>query len=194
MEMKISKILICPLVALCSAVLIACGPLEFEEYPDGTPVRTVEQLIPTGDNALSVETQLILGTLRLEDTDLAVDAQQAAGLLPLWQEWHDLPRGDAAVPADREALLGRIQSAMTKEQLRAIAAMELTQADIYAYMENAYPTPAGGLPGFDQTQTMSPDEMATLQSVYRGFTGGSRGPESMLLHALLDLLEEKIPT
>jgi hypothetical protein len=39
---------------------------------------------------------------------------------------------------------------------------------------------------------MSPDELATLQSVYRGGFGGSHGSEWMLLHALIGLLEAKL--
>jgi hypothetical protein len=196
-DMKTSRILHFTSAASFAFILCACAPLEFEEYPDeagGKPTNAVETMAAGEENALAVETQLMLGTFLLEGTDLAVDAEQAAVLLPLWQEWHDLLRDNTVAPGDREELLERIQSAMTAEQIAAIAAMELTQADLSAFMQEYLPTPEGGFPGFNQTQTLSPDEMATLQSVYRGYIGGARGPDSMLLHALIGFLESKIPT
>jgi hypothetical protein len=216
--MKIQKIVSCASAAILAAALAACSPIEFEEYPDesgGTPGGAVagatERLTADSADALPVETQLILGTLLLEGTDQAVDSEQAAVLLPLWQHWHNLNRTNAAAQADKDALLGQIQSAMTEEQIRAIAAMNLTQQDVLDYVEEngvGFPSRTTGTPpagaegtpppgntfpfGGDQTQTLSPDELATLQSVYQGGYGGSRGPEWMLLHALLDLLESKV--
>ena len=195
--MKPANAILIPLLFSLAAALVACAPLEFEEYPEepggSGPTATVtgDRLPTDAGDALPVETQLVLGTLLLEGTDLAVDADQAAVLLPLWQEWHDLLRDETASSEDREALLERIQSAMTAGQIEAIAAMELTREDLSAYMQDHPSAYGGGFPGFDQAQTMSPEELATLQSVYRGHGGGFRGPESALLHALLDLLESK---
>jgi hypothetical protein len=195
------------LALLTAAILLtACVPLEFEEYPGeagfnaatAVPDSNADRLGTEMENTLPVETQLILGTLLLEGTDEAVDAEQAAVLLPLWEKWHDLNRSNAATAEDRNALMEEIQAAMTPDQLEAINAMQLTQADVEAIMAEAaqsLPTPAGGNgsnPFSDGTQTLSPEELATLQSVYRGGFGGSRGPEWALLHALLDLLESKI--
>jgi hypothetical protein len=228
--MKIQKILIPVAAALLALTLTACAPLEFEEYPNGTPQTTAVQLAAEGEDALPVETQLILGTLLLEGMDQAVDAQQAAVLLPLWQKWHDLNRSNTVAPADRDALLEQIQSAMTEAQIQAMAAMNLTLQDIFTYIDKnglGFPsqpdgnpedenpggeisteTPSvedlGGTPSPDnddfplsdlgQTQTLSPDEFATVSPDYQDGFGGSHGPEWVLLHALIDLLESKQPT
>lgn len=197
--------------SLFAILLAACAPIEFESYPDetvaagATSVNNADQS-GTGDSSvLPLETRLILGTLRLEGTDQAVGADQAAVLLPLWEEWHDLNRSNTATADERNALLTEIRAAMTPSQMDAIDAMPLTQADVSKYLQEndiIYPSRPSGTPpdnggspfGGDQTQTLSPDEIATLQSVYKGGFGGSHGPDWMLLHALLDLLESKTQT
>lgn len=213
--MNAPKKLVCVSLIILAGRLSACAPVEFEDYPDGTPGKTTDVLTTDNENALPVESQLILGTLLLEGTDQAVDAGQAAVLLPLWQEWHDLSRSNTAAPGDREALIKQIQSAMTQEQFQAIAAMELTQEDVLEYVQEngvgfpSRPTatpdaqnPDGGPSSGDgddddrtsdagQTPTLSPDEWATLQAIYPGGYGGFRGLESALLHALIQLLESK---
>ncbi|MGB7538859.1 MAG: hypothetical protein WBM17_09985 [Anaerolineales bacterium] len=217
--MKINKTLIPVAGIILTIVLTACAPLEFESYPDetgvagATSVNNADRLGTEDTNTLPVETQLILGTLLLEGTDQAVNAQQAALLLPLWQKWHDLNRSNTAAPADRDALLEQIQSAMTEEQIQAITGMNLTQQDVLTYIDkngvgspgrptgtpsagddDGTPPPGndGGNPFSDGTQTLSPEELATLQSVYQGGFGGSHGPEWALLHTLIDLLEGKL--
>ncbi len=189
--------------AVFAIILAACAPIEFETYPDetaaagGTSVNNADRLGTEDTSTLPLETRLILGTLRLEGTDQAVGKDQAAVLLPLWEKWHDLNRSNTATAEDRNTLLTEIQAAMTPDQSKAISAMQLTQADVDAYMlEAAQSIPASGggngsNPFSDGTQTLSPGELATLQSVYQGGFGGSHGPEWLLLHALLDLLESK---
>ncbi len=209
-----------PLPLCLFFLLAACAPIEFESYPDetvpagGTPVINADSSATGETGTLPLETRLILGTLRLEGTDQAVGANQASILLPLWQRWHDQNRSNTATAGDRDALLAEIQAAMTPDQMQAIDAMQLTQADVSKYIQEnniGFPSrpsetpPAGGADGTpppqnngspfggDQTQTLSPDEIATLQSVYKSGFGGTHGPDWVLLHALLDLLESKTP-
>jgi hypothetical protein len=89
------------------------------------------------ENALPVESQLILGTLLLEDTENAVTAEQAAELLPMWQLLKELTTSDTAADSEREGLLEQIQETMTADQLRVIADMQLTQQDMFDYMQKA---------------------------------------------------------
>lgn len=94
------------------------------------------------DNALDVSTQLALGTLKLEDTDHAVDAGQAASLLPLWQ----LLQGSAFTSdSERNAVFKQIEKTMTNAQLATIRSMQLTQADLAGL------NPGGGMPPQDGT-------------------------------------------
>ncbi|MFV1860093.1 MAG: hypothetical protein ACC647_12180, partial [Anaerolineales bacterium] len=74
--------------------------------------------------------QLILGTLQLETTDLAVDADQAAELIPLWKALRSLSNSDTAAEAEIEAVINQIQETMTAEQIEAIAALDLSSEDV----------------------------------------------------------------
>ncbi|MFN2299055.1 MAG: hypothetical protein ACK2UB_09405 [Anaerolineales bacterium] len=116
-----------------AAVLSACqgGASAEGSMNDG------EYLTAEYENAIPVESQLILGTLMLEDTEQAVDAEQAAELLPLWQMQKALAASDTASTEEKDALIDQIQETMTREQIRAIAEMQLTQQDLFTYMQQA---------------------------------------------------------
>ena len=78
------------------------------------------------NDALTVESQLALGTIRLEDTDLAVDETLAAEILPLWQALQSLTNSETAASMEVTAVLNQIQDTMAPEQIQAIAEMSLT--------------------------------------------------------------------
>ena len=88
------------------------------------PVARLEQ------DGAGVQMQLILGTLQLESTDLAVDSKQAAELVPLWKALRSLSNSDTAAEAEIEALINQIQDTMTAEQIEAIAALEISPEDM----------------------------------------------------------------
>lgn len=112
-------------------------------------------------DALSMQTQLALGTLQLEDTDLAVDETLAAELLPLWRAVQSLGNSETAAEEEVRAVINQIQDTMKPEQITAIAGMELTEESMTALIDE------GGL--------------AFGPGGGRGFTGGdadSDGPGS----------------
>jgi hypothetical protein len=74
--------------------------------------------------------ELALGTLRLENTEQAVDAQFASQLLPLWQLMAELDSNSSAAPEELEAVVEMIQATMSADQLEAIDEMRLSQSDI----------------------------------------------------------------
>ncbi len=86
-------------------------------------------------DAVPIPSQLALGSLKLEETDLAIDETQAAELVPLWQAYQSLSTSDKAAEAEINAVLKQIQGAMTAEQIEAVAAMALTSEDMDAYMQ-----------------------------------------------------------
>ena len=86
----------------------------------------------TASTRLSEEGQLLVGTLKLEKTGLAVTASQAADLLPLWEALASLSNSDIASSVEVEAVVSQIQGAMTAEQLGSITAMNLTGSDLAA--------------------------------------------------------------
>lgn len=82
------------------------------------------------DSSLSVQTELMLGTLKLRGTDQEVTAEQAAQLLPLWEVMKDLNSSDTAAQQEIDALVNQINGTMTSGQMQAISDMKLTQQDV----------------------------------------------------------------
>jgi hypothetical protein len=95
------------------------------------------------EGALPVQTQLIVGTLQLEESETAVTREQAAVLIPLWKAVRSLSSSDTAAQAELEALMDQVQETMTAEQLQAIAAMQLTQEDLFGVMQELGIGPVG---------------------------------------------------
>ncbi len=90
-----------------------------------------------GAAALSQVNKLLVGTLKLEDTDQAVTASEAAQLLTLWQAYQSLSNSQTTAEAEVEALVNQIQSTMTAQQMDAINAMNLTAKDMMDLMQTA---------------------------------------------------------
>ena len=115
------------------AVLAGCGP--------ATAAGSI--LTEDFEGALPASLQLILGTLQLEGTELTVSAEQASSLAPLWKAVRSLSASDTAAQAEIEAVLNQIQESMTREQLEAIAAMELSQEDLFTAVQEMGIQPLG---------------------------------------------------
>ncbi len=113
------------LMVILALTLTACGGATTE----------AASLTADYENAISIELQLSAGTFKLEGTDLAVDAAQAADLIPLWQVLSSLNESGAAAPEEIDALVIQIQETMTIEQINAIIAMQLTLDDMGAVMQ-----------------------------------------------------------
>lgn len=86
----------------------------------------------SGSNAQSLTQagQLLVGTIKLEGTKNAVDAQEAAALLPLWQAYRQLTTSTTTAQAEMTAVVYQIQSTMTATQIQAIKSMNLNQQDL----------------------------------------------------------------
>jgi hypothetical protein len=112
------------IVLLLSLGLAACGSSgPASNQGSGTP-RT-----------LPLSSKLLIGTLRLEKTPDAVDAPQAAALLPLWQLFKSINASSTVAPQETDAVVQQIQAAMTPSQIKAIEAMNLSGRDIFTTMQ-----------------------------------------------------------
>ena len=89
----------------------------------------------TATGELSASMQIAIGTLKLDGMDNAVTSEQAAELLPLWETMQVLENSDTAAKEEIEALSTQIQETMTKEQMQAITAMNLTRQDMFSIMQ-----------------------------------------------------------
>jgi hypothetical protein len=128
------KIVISVLMVI-SLTLTACGAAS-----NGTQQAAPDQQ----GGSLPVQEQILIGTFKLEGTDQAVTAQQAAQLIPLWQVYNDLSTSDTAAQEEIDGLIQQIQDTMTSEQMQAIADMNITRQDLFTVMQDQGITQARG--------------------------------------------------
>jgi len=195
------------LLALLVLIAAACGgspvaPAAAEAAAEPAAVQAAAVVpaaapasrLDTGyEGALPQRNQLLLGTLRLEDSAAAVTGEQAAKLLPLWQGIRATTSTGTASEAETNALLEQIEAALTDDQLTAIAAMQLTQTDLQEWGKSqglSVGTGEGAAMGAGSGQSLSPEARATRRAE-RGGTGTSGGMSTALLDAVIELLEAK---
>ena len=116
---------------------------------------------------LSSTTQLILGTLKLDGTENAVTAEQAAELLPLWQTMQVLSESDTAADQEIAALITQIQETMTTQQTQVIRDMNLTREDMTSIMQEQGVATGG---------SQNSDSQSANPSSGRNFGPGAGGP------------------
>jgi hypothetical protein len=175
----------------------AAEPAALDSVPAavGEPASPPASLEDDYPDALSLRSQLIVGTFRLEGTPQEVTPEQAAELLPLWQLLRLLSGTDTSNQLETEAVMDQIQATMTYEQLLAIQEMRLTNADNQALMQELGISGQGseaGSPGSGQGKNMTEAEKEARRAE-RGITGsqaGSGGARATL-DKLIELLEGK---
>jgi hypothetical protein len=119
------KWMLVPIVISLVLGLTACGSMK--STSDAATTVT----------ALSQEGQLLVGTIKLESTALAVNADQAGDLLPLWETLQSLAVSSTAAAQEIDAVVSQIKSTMSAEQISGITAMNLTQQDLAAATADA---------------------------------------------------------
>ena len=94
----------------------------------GTPVGSTSTKLP-------IETQLAVGTLKLNGTDQDITVDQAKDLVVYWQVYKELSQSETAAQAEADALVTQIRDTMSDEQVQAITEMNITQQDVIASMQ-----------------------------------------------------------
>ncbi|MFZ5916706.1 MAG: hypothetical protein ACOYZ7_07230 [Chloroflexota bacterium] len=145
MKNKLFTLTLTLLVSLLALTMAACGgatPAPADKTgAEATPAATATPagetaaaaLTDTYDDALTIKNQLLLGTLRLQDTAQAVTSEQAGELLVLWRAYAALTASGTAAEEETEAVQNQIIETMTPEQIGAIAAMRLTNASLQEF-------------------------------------------------------------
>ena len=124
------------IVVVASIFLIGTGNIGSALEGKAAPsAQEAFPALPSQREGLGVN-QLALGTLYLEDTDLAVTPEQAGKLLPLWQMLKALYGSDTSAQAEIDAAVTQLQKSMTAEQLQAIRDMDLTPEQMVELMES----------------------------------------------------------
>ena len=135
-----------------SLILPACG----NSTPDENELVVSNEI---REFVLAPEVELIIGTVRLEETDIAISASQASELLPLWKALRSLSNSETAAVAEVEAIINQILDAMTKDQMIAIKKMALTMQDLNALAETL------GIEGVGFGRgNLDPETQATIQA------------------------------
>lgn len=192
------------LAACASPAPVASPAVETPRSPTSvaestpTPPAEVDLSIDYPD-ATSLRNQLAYGILQLEATPYPVSAEQAKALLPLWQAMLALSGADSTAAEELTAVQVQIAEALAPQQLEAIAAMQLTNADLNAfYAEHgvAVSTPAPGVtkvPG--KGKNLSPEAKEATQAAAAALgtpvgTGNSTGQaaKTLLFDTVIELL------
>lgn len=147
-------------------ILVACGGA------DGAANTATTALNEDYPDALPIQTQLTLGILKLEETNLAVDSEQATELLTLWQAIRSLSSSDITAEGEIEAIVNQILETMSPEQLEAIAAMEITQEGIFELTQELGIARGGDWTGEGDPRSSAPDDMVPGSG---GGPGGGMG-------------------
>jgi hypothetical protein len=148
------------------------------------------------EDALTIKNQLLLGTLRLEETDQAITGTQAQALLPLWQGYAALTASGTAATEEIESVQNQILESMTEEQVAAIVEMRLTNEALQAfYVEvglTEVKTPEPGVTPQSMSELSKEDRQATrAASGEEVGTGGGSGKSAGLVDLAIELLESK---
>ena len=154
------------------------------------------------EDALSARNQLALGSLRLEGSANAVTPEQAQELTLYWQALKALSADSTAATEETTAVQDQIVDVMTPEQLEAIAAMQLTNADLNEFyveqgVELTTPEP-GVTPQGGQNSGLSQEDREATRTAAEALgtpvsTGGGGGAarRDILLDTLIELLGQR---
>ena len=122
--------------------------------------------------ALTPTTKLAIGTFKLEGTPQAVNATEAAKLIPLWQLMNQLDTSSSTAPQEVTATENAIQAAMTPAQVQAIDGMQISQRDIFTVLQQSGALPSGGSGGGGAGQNGSGFPRSGNGGNFRGGGGG----------------------
>jgi len=212
--MKFTKIVLISLLLL--TVVAACGSAPAQDAPadavitaDETPgvAALATDASPTTDNlettldisyenALSTRQILALGILKLEESELPVNKEQASTLLTLWQGFVNLTNSGTSAEAEVNALLAQIESTLTPGQIELINEMKLTVTDTQTWAQESGLTLGTGTgtgtgtgQGQGQGSNLTDEEKATRQAANNP-SGDSTSRENSLSNALTQALIE----
>ncbi|MBI5296022.1 MAG: hypothetical protein HY869_11155 [Chloroflexi bacterium] len=93
-------------------------------------------------DAVSVPEQLLTGTFMLADTNLSLTGEQTAQLITLWTGLKEATQISAA-QEQVDALVQQIESALTAEQVKAIADLKITRDSMMAILQDQGVTMGG---------------------------------------------------
>jgi len=117
------------ILIILTLTLTACGSAS------NTPRAVSSQSSNPSAPELPIASKLAVGSFKLEGTDYAITSKQASELLPLWQVYQQLSTSDTAAQEEISALTDQIQETLTPDQMKTINDLNLTQQEVFAFMQ-----------------------------------------------------------
>lgn len=146
------------------------GPVQPQPQQALQPAPAASALNVDYTDAVSVAEQLLAGTFLLDDTNLSLTGEQTTQLITLWTSLKDAVQNSAA-QEQINALLLQIESALTAEQVKAIADFQITRQGMMTILQEQGVTmggpqgngngPGGGNPPQGTPQAGGPGEGGT---------------------------------
>ncbi|GAP12959.1 hypothetical protein LARV_00699 [Longilinea arvoryzae] len=164
------KNLIGAIIILGALILSACSGAAVRAT--ATAGATSSTLSTGYSNAISTAQQLALGTLKLEESATPIDTQTASALLPLWKAVRSLSTDDSASQLEIQAVYQQIEETLPADQITAIAAMQLTGADLSQEI-------ASLAPAANSEKTTASASSASNSNAAGAPTGGQTPPQDM---------------
>ena len=97
----------------------------------------VELSADYAEDALSVEMQLVVGSLILDESDQPINTELASNLVPYWKMYLSLAESDTAAPEEMDGVISEIQGMMTQDQVSYIAGLQLTQESMMTLLDDS---------------------------------------------------------
>ena len=161
---------------ILALVSTACGSRSLPNVSTVEPVTDSAGMTTTYQNALPIETQLLVGTFKLEGTDHAVSTKQASDLVAYWQLLKELTTSGSSAQEEIDATVAAIESAMTPEQIKAIASMQITRQDMFTILREQGGGFGTGAQGNQSSQTQGQGNQRNFNfGPPGGFEGGGGG-------------------
>lgn len=170
--MKIKAILL--KLFISTMILSACvGTVTSETGVENTASVPTDTTAAQGSIAEVPEiVRLLVGILKLEDTDLAVSPEQAGKLLPLLKAYRTLSTSDIAAQVEVDAVIAQLLGNLTDEQDQAIETMQITQTDMFEIAQERGLLPENG---FAPDQANQDGELPEGGPPFGGFPAGGQG-------------------
>lgn len=171
--MNVRKSTLVIMLLVISLLVAGCGGTAQSASTDTAATQNAS-------SGLNQATKLVLGILKLEDSDQAVTIEQAQELLTLWQAYQALGNSETTAAVEMEALVNQIESSLTTKQVEAIDSMSLTSESMAEVMQGLGmefgPAAMPGLEGTPQPGDAEGFQTGTMPELPAGgFPGGGQG-------------------
>jgi len=176
--------------------LTACAPAAAIVVP--TSINQVSSpLVIDFADAASLRNQLAFGTLKLEGTALAITPEQARALLPFWQAILSMSGDSTTISDELTAVQNQIIAEMKPDQLKAMAALQITNSQLSAfYAENGIvlPTPVPGVtkvPGSGKNLPVEVKQATQAAASASGTASMGQAAKTLLFDSVIKLVTER---